>query len=97
MPIANMRHVMSATITAIALAGCAGAPDAAPGISKREMQMLQLTYWKPGFGVPNHDKASLESLMDKSVDAKLDGEYAEAQWTRLRVALAASGGVLTRR
>ena len=77
------------------LCSCGTESDAAAGISSREMRALETTYyWKPEDTPPKYAAGELETLMDRSTDPTLDGEYAEGQASALAVALATVGDEL---
>jgi len=74
------------------LCSCGSQSDASAGISTREMRVLQESWgWLPEYTPPKYSVAELETLMDRSSDPTLDGEYAEGQCAALSVALASEG------
>ncbi len=76
----------------ILLGSCASIPDAAKGINDSEMRALERTYyWKAEYDPPTFSERELQSLMDRSADPSLDGEYAEGQSSAVAVALATVG------
>ena len=48
-------------------------------------------YWQPGAKPPRYTPDQLDHVLRASDDPTLDGEYAEAQMSRVAVALASTG------
>jgi hypothetical protein len=76
----------------ITLGSCSTYGAAASGISPDEMRVLVAGYyWHTDAQLPTYTHEQLDQLLRRSDDPTLDGEYAEAQASRLAVALAAVG------
>ena len=76
----------------VMLAACGTYSAAAPGISPDEARALVAGYyWQPRAQPSSYTPEHLDALLRRSGDPALDGEYAEAQASRLAVALASVG------
>ena len=76
----------------VMLAACGTYSAAPPGISPDETRALVAGYyWQPRAQPSSYTPEQLDALLRRSGDPTLDGEYAEAQASRLAVALVSVG------
>ena len=84
--------LFAATTLWCVFSGCSTYTAAAPGISPDEERALTSDYyWRAGTRPRSYTSAQLDTLLRASVDPTLDGEYAEAQASRVAVALTSVG------
>ena len=76
----------------MALVSCTTYTDAGPRISQAERHVLVTDYyWRPDAPPRAYTEAQLDALLRASADPTLDGEDAEAQTSRVVLALASVG------
>jgi hypothetical protein len=74
------------------LAGCSTYTAAARGIGPEEQRVLVAHYyWSADSALPSYTSEQLGALLRASADPTLDGEAAEAQMSKVVVALASVG------